>query len=186
MLTPQETRELFVTMRRLADGGHSIIFITHKLQEVLAAADRISVMPQGRVVATIDDEGVTAHEIARLMVGRRVLLRVAKAQARPDEKPTLGIKGLTALGDRGDSHCLALALARPPAGGQLCVLRSLCLGKTPRPPKSPTTFFRSSLCLRASVVILSSLRLCVSAVKERLLLAVIICADVLLTRAPST
>ena len=110
MLTPQETRELFVTMRRLADGGHSIIFITHKLQEVLAAADRISVMPQGRVVATIDDEGVTAHEIARLMVGRRVLLRVAKAQARPDEKPTLGIKGLTALGDRGETAVDDLSL----------------------------------------------------------------------------
>ena len=61
VLTPQETRELFVTMRRLADGGHSIIFITHKLQEVLAAADHISVMRQGRVVATIDNEGVTAQ-----------------------------------------------------------------------------------------------------------------------------
>ena len=73
-------------MRRLADGGHSIIFITHKLQEVLAAADRISVMRQGRVVATIDNEGVTAQEIARLMVGRPVLLRVAKTEARPDEK----------------------------------------------------------------------------------------------------
>ena len=110
VLTPQETRELFVTMRRLADGGHSIIFITHKLQEVLAAADHISVMRQGRVVATIDNEGVTAQEIARLMVGRPVLLRVAKTQARPDEKPTLEVKGLTALGDRGETAVDDLSL----------------------------------------------------------------------------
>src|ERR1700679_3357799 len=83
VLTPQETQELFVTMRRLADQGHCIIFITHKLREVLDAADRISVMRQGRIVATIDNDGVTAQEIARLMVGRPVLLRVAKTQARP-------------------------------------------------------------------------------------------------------
>ena len=60
MLTPQETRELFATMRSLADSGHSIIFITHKLREVLAVSDRISVMRQGRIVATIDNEDVTA------------------------------------------------------------------------------------------------------------------------------
>ena len=101
MLTPQETRELFVTMRRLADGGHSIIFITHKLQEVLAAADHISVMRQGRVVATIDYEGVTTHEIARLMVGRRVLLRVAKPRRVPTKSRRSGARVLTALGDRG-------------------------------------------------------------------------------------
>ena len=57
VLTPQETRELFVTMRRLADSGHSIIFITHKLREVLAAADRISVMRQGAIVATHGQRG---------------------------------------------------------------------------------------------------------------------------------
>lgn len=110
VLTPRETQELFVTMRRLADEGHSIIFITHKLREVLDAADRISVMRQGRIVATIDNEGVTAQEIARLMVGRAVLLRVAKTAARPGASAMLEVEGLSALGDRGETAVDALSL----------------------------------------------------------------------------
>lgn len=103
VLTPQETRELFVTMRALADRGHSIIFITHKLREVLEASDRISVMRQGRIVATMDNAGVTAQEIARLMVGRPVLLRVAKEKATPGAVPVLELRALTALGERGET-----------------------------------------------------------------------------------
>jgi len=106
VLTPQETRELFVTMRALADRGHSIIFITHKLREVLEASDRISVMRQGRIVATMDNEGVTAQEIARLMVGRAVLLRVAKEKANPGTTPILELNGLTALGERTTREAL--------------------------------------------------------------------------------
>lgn len=102
VLTPQETRELFVTMRSLADSGHSIIFITHKLREVLAASDRISVMRQGRIVATIDNENITAQEIAGLMVGRPVLLRVNKREASPSEGAMLKVDSLNALGDRGE------------------------------------------------------------------------------------
>jgi simple sugar transport system ATP-binding protein len=102
VLTPQETRELFLTMRALAEQGHSIIFITHKLREVLAASDRISVMRQGRIVATIANEGITAEEIARLMVGRPVLLRVAKQRATPSPEPLLEIDGLSARGERGE------------------------------------------------------------------------------------
>jgi ABC-type uncharacterized transport system ATPase subunit len=102
VLTPQETRELFVTMRTLADQGHSIIFITHKLREVLAASDRISVMRQGRIVSTVLNDGITAEEIARLMVGRSVLLRVAKQGATPSPKPLLEVKGLCARGERGE------------------------------------------------------------------------------------
>ena len=103
VLTPQETRELFVNMRALAGQGHSIIFITHKLREVLAAADRISVMRQGRTVSAIKNEGVTAEEIARLMVGRPVLLRVTKQKAQPSAAPLLQVDNLTAMGDRGES-----------------------------------------------------------------------------------
>ena len=111
VLTPQETQELFVTMRRLADEGHCIIFITHKLREVLDAADRISVMRQGRIVATIDNDGVTAQEIARLMVGRPVLLRVAKTEGRPGARPLLEVEDLTALGDRGETAVDGLSLS---------------------------------------------------------------------------
>lgn len=103
VLTPQETREMFATMRALAKGGHSIIFITHKLREVLAVSDRISVMRQGRIVETMDNDDVTAEQIAGLMVGRSVLLRVAKRAARPSQKKLLSISGLTALGERGEA-----------------------------------------------------------------------------------
>jgi ABC-type uncharacterized transport system ATPase subunit len=111
VLTPQETRELFATMRSLADNDHSIIFITHKLREVLAAADRISVMRHGRIVATIDNENVTAQEIARLMVGRPVLLRVAKGEAKPTSETLLNVVGLTARGERGETAVDDLTLS---------------------------------------------------------------------------
>lgn len=102
VLTPQETRELFATMRQLAQSGHSIIFITHKLREVLAVSDRISVMKLGRIVATMDNKDVTAQQIASLMVGRSVLLRVAKSESHPSEESLLKVRDLTALGERGE------------------------------------------------------------------------------------
>ncbi len=102
VLTPQETRELFATMKALARSGHSIIFITHKLREVLAVSDRISVMRQGRIVSTFDNKDVTAQQIAALMVGRSVLLRVAKTPAAPSQEVLLKVDGLTALGERGE------------------------------------------------------------------------------------
>lgn len=110
VLTPQETRELFATMRSLADSGQSIIFITHKLREVLEVSDRISVMRQGRIVDTLTNDGVTAQQIASLMVGRSVLLRVAKAPARPKPETLLEVSGLTALGERGETAVDNLSL----------------------------------------------------------------------------
>jgi general nucleoside transport system ATP-binding protein len=101
VLTPQETVELFATMRSLAESGRSVVFITHKLREVLAASDRISVMRQGRIVATEDNNGVTAEDIASQMVGRPVLLRVAKSVARPRDEPALDIRNLSVHSDRG-------------------------------------------------------------------------------------
>ncbi|MDQ0395691.1 ABC transporter ATP-binding protein [Labrys monachus] len=101
VLTPQETHELFATMQALAESGRSVIFITHKLREVLAAADRISVMRHGRIVTTRDNDGITADEIASLMVGRSVLLRVSKAASRPAPACTLEIRNLTVRSERG-------------------------------------------------------------------------------------
>jgi general nucleoside transport system ATP-binding protein len=103
VLTPQETRELFLTMRRLADSGRSIIFITHKLREVLAVSDRISVMRHGRIISTAPSEGVTAQQLASLMVGRSVLLRVDKSKAHPSSDRLLEVDHLTAIGDRGET-----------------------------------------------------------------------------------
>lgn len=111
VLTPQETRELFATMRRLAASGRSIIFITHKLREVLAVSDRISVMRHGEIISTAPNRDITAQHIASLMVGRTVLLRVRKVEAHPSEEKLLNIDGLTALGDRGERAVDNLSLS---------------------------------------------------------------------------
>ncbi len=114
VLTPQETRALFGTMRALAASGRSVIFITHKLREVLDASDRVSVMRQGRIVATRDNRGLTADSIAREMVGRSVLLRVAKTPAHPAGAPALAISDLHVLGDRGAIAVDGLSLSVRP------------------------------------------------------------------------
>jgi len=114
VLTPQETRELFSTMRSLAHSGRSVIFITHKLREVLEAADRVSVMRQGRIVGTQENKGLTAETIASQMVGRSVLLRVAKTPARPKPEPALTVTDLRVLGDRGAVAVDGLSLAIRP------------------------------------------------------------------------
>jgi simple sugar transport system ATP-binding protein len=102
VLTPNETRELFATMRSLADSGCSIIFISHKLREVLAVSDRVSVMRRGRILRTFDNENVTAQDIANEMVGRSVLLRVEKQEAVVSGDPVLRVQDLVAYGDRGE------------------------------------------------------------------------------------
>jgi general nucleoside transport system ATP-binding protein len=114
VLTPQETKELFVTMRSLARSGRSVIFITHKLREVLEAADRVSVMRQGRIVGTQDNRGLTAETIASQMVGRSVLLRVAKTVAQPKPEPALTAVDLRVLGDRGTVAVDGLSLSIRP------------------------------------------------------------------------
>jgi general nucleoside transport system ATP-binding protein len=83
VLTPQEARELFAVIRRLTAGGKAVVFISHKLNEVLAIADRITVMRGGRVAGVRPAAGTTREQLAELMVGRPVLLRVRKEAARP-------------------------------------------------------------------------------------------------------
>src|SRR5713101_7351071 len=85
VLTPQEAAELFEIVRGLQAQGKSIIFISHKLKEVLQIADRITVLRRGRKVETISREGATETGLARMMVGREVLLRVEKRPAAPGE-----------------------------------------------------------------------------------------------------
>jgi simple sugar transport system ATP-binding protein len=100
VLTPQETDELFTVVRSLTAAGKSIVFITHKLNEVLEIADRITVLRLGKKVATLPRAGTTERELARLMVGREVLLRVEKKPARPGS-PLLAVEDLEVLDDRG-------------------------------------------------------------------------------------
>ncbi len=100
VLTPQEAEELFAIVRSLQAEGKSIIFISHKLGEVLAIADRITVLRRGKAIETIPRAGATEEGLARLMVGREVLLRVEKKPAEPGE-PLLTVENLRVREDRG-------------------------------------------------------------------------------------
>jgi general nucleoside transport system ATP-binding protein len=100
VLTPQETHELFRTFRDLTSQGKGIIFITHKLDEVLEIAGRVTVLRRGRVVRTLARAEATKPLIAELMVGKPVLLAVEKAPARPG-RTILEVKGLELRGDAG-------------------------------------------------------------------------------------
>jgi len=104
VLTPQESKDLFKIMRSLAEQGKSIIFITHKLKEVFAVADRITVLRDGRVVGTTRPEETSERELASMMVGREVLFRVDKKRATPGEE-VLVLENLRALDDR---HAVAV------------------------------------------------------------------------------
>jgi len=81
VLTPQEVEELFVTLGYMKENGYSLVLISHKLQEVLAISDRITVLREGRLVGTVPTEEMTRHELARMMVGRDVMLE----RTREDE-----------------------------------------------------------------------------------------------------
>jgi simple sugar transport system ATP-binding protein len=100
VLTPQEAGELFTVVERLKEEGKAIVFISHKLNEVLHIADRITVLRRGRKIDTVPREGATEEGLARMMVGREVVLRIEKPPARPAE-PLLVVDGLTVLDDRG-------------------------------------------------------------------------------------
>lgn len=100
VLTPQEADELFVIMRGLTERGVSIIFITHKLREVLAVADRITVMRAGRVIGTVTPQETNEAKLASMMVGREVILKVDKSEARPQEE-VLKVENLHVLDERG-------------------------------------------------------------------------------------
>jgi ABC-type uncharacterized transport system ATPase subunit len=100
VLTPQEAQELFEIIRSLKEQGKSIIFISHKLNEVLEIADRITTLRRGKVVDTVAAEGATEEGLARMMVGREVLLRVDKKPAAPGE-PLLEVEDLEVIDDRG-------------------------------------------------------------------------------------
>jgi simple sugar transport system ATP-binding protein len=83
VLTPQEVEEFFSILRRMREQGKTVVIITHKLAEVLAISDEVTVMRDGRVVGRVQTKETNAAELARMMVGREVLLRVEKPDAKP-------------------------------------------------------------------------------------------------------
>jgi general nucleoside transport system ATP-binding protein len=100
VLTAQETAELTEVLRTLRDAGTSIIFITHKLHEVLEVADRVTVLRRGKAIGTIDTAGADDASLARMMVGRDVVLQVEKAPGEPGE-PLLEVEDLHCVDERG-------------------------------------------------------------------------------------
>jgi ABC-type uncharacterized transport system ATPase subunit len=105
VLTPQEADDLFRIMRELTQRGVSIIFISHKLKEVLAIADRITVLRGGRVVGETTPQQADEHSLAAMMVGREVLLTVEKEEAQP-KQVVLEVDGLR-VKDKRDHEAVA-------------------------------------------------------------------------------
>ena len=109
VLTPQEAQELFTIIRSLTEQGKSIIFITHKLNEVTEIADRITVLRRGKKIETLPAAGATEQSLATLMVGREVLLRVDKGPANPTE-PLLKVEDLVVEDDRAITKVKGVSL----------------------------------------------------------------------------
>jgi general nucleoside transport system ATP-binding protein len=100
VLTAQETAELAKVLRALKADGTSIIFISHKLREVLDVADRVTVLRRGKKIETVETEGATEASLAKLMVGRDVLFRLDKEPAKPVD-PVIEVQDLVVEDDRG-------------------------------------------------------------------------------------
>lgn len=100
VLTPQEKDDLFVILRKLAASGKTILFITHKLNEVMEISDRATVLRNGQVITTLDTRATNQNEIARHMVGRSVLLRVEKPKITTGET-LLQVENLQVQDERG-------------------------------------------------------------------------------------
>jgi general nucleoside transport system ATP-binding protein len=100
VLTPQEVEEFFAILRRMREQGKTVVIITHKLAEVLAISDEVTVMRDGKVVGGVQTSKTNAAELARMMVGREVLLRVEKADATPGTAE-LKVRNLSVTGREG-------------------------------------------------------------------------------------
>ncbi len=100
VLTPSEVKELFKVLRAMANEGKTIIFITHKLDEVMEISDRVTVLRRGRVVSKVETRRTNEKELARMMVGREILFRVRKKPLKKG-KPVLQVENLYALNDKG-------------------------------------------------------------------------------------
>jgi len=101
VLTPQEVETLFLTLRDMTKGGHTIVFISHKLDEVVSISDRVTVMRRGKVTAAnVPSRETTKAQLAKLMVGREILFQIIKKKAQPG-KVILSVEHLYADNDRG-------------------------------------------------------------------------------------
>jgi general nucleoside transport system ATP-binding protein len=109
VLTAQESQDLFRVLRALRDEGTSVVFISHKLNEVLDVSDRVTVLRRGKKIDTVETAGATERSLARLMVGRDVLLRVEKQERAPGDT-VLEVEDLSVADDRGLPAVRAVSL----------------------------------------------------------------------------
>jgi ABC-type uncharacterized transport system ATPase subunit len=100
VLTPQEVEEFFATVRQMVKDGHAVIFISHKLHEVIDISNRVTVLRDGRRIDSCDTAGCTKASLAQMMVGREVVMKPERAQLEKGEV-RLATRGLHALSDRG-------------------------------------------------------------------------------------
>jgi general nucleoside transport system ATP-binding protein len=111
VLTPQEVRQLFETLRGLAASGTSVVFISHKLPEVLALSDRVTVLRAGRAMGTVRTADANATSLAHLMIGRDIQLARKASGPTPDGAPTvLSLSGVSATGNLGTPAVVAVSL----------------------------------------------------------------------------
>ena len=100
VLTPKETQDLFTAIRNLVNEGKTVIFITHKLREVLEISDRVMVMRDGQQVGTVETRSTSIPELAQMMVGREVFMQVEKPTVQPGP-PVLKVRDLLCANDAG-------------------------------------------------------------------------------------
>ncbi len=100
VLTPQEAQQLFEVLAHMRREGHGVVLITHKLDEVMAVADRVTVMRQGRSTDPVNTKDIDKPALARMMVGRDIVFRLTKSACEPGEE-ALKVEGLQARNDRG-------------------------------------------------------------------------------------
>ncbi len=108
VLTPQEVKDLFATLQRMVGEGHALVFISHKLHEVMDISSRVTVLRDGRVIGTRLTREVTRDELVKMMVGRE--LKQLEARPRKPGPVSLKVEGLSAMGDRGTEALHALDL----------------------------------------------------------------------------
>jgi len=120
VLTPQEIDDLMETMREFAKEGKSILFITHKLNEIMAVADRCTVLRKGRYIGTVDIKDTTKQELSNMMVGRPVQLVVQKEEAKPADV-VLEVEGLTVPSKLSKKNAVSDVSFQVRAGEIVCI-----------------------------------------------------------------